>query len=167
MNRGAPPPMKFALRLPPLIARTIDTIVGRRDILQDKEGSEQDAAANVNGSSPAADRAHARKSTMRPTRRHHLRKETNYPIEFALLEGAPRTGICRDLSFHGLQIETVNPAPVDASVVIFIELVGIEGTTALSGVVRWAMPNAMGVQLDPFGANITRAIIRMIADDGG
>jgi hypothetical protein len=156
--------MKFASRLAPLVARTIDTIVERWDTWQHKEeGSEPDGAANVNGSSTRP----ARKSTIRPTRRHHLRKDTNYPIEFALPDGAPRTGICRDLSFHGLRIETVDPAPVDVSVIVFIELVGIEGTTALSGVVRWATPEAMGVQLDPFGTDITRAIIRMIADDDG
>jgi len=157
--------MKLALRLPTLLARTINTIVGRRDVHED-EAAEQDAA-NVNGSSPpTSDRRPVRKSTLRPTRRHHLRKETKYPIEFALSEGPPRAGICRDLSFHGLRIQTDDPAPLDVKVTVFIELIGIEGTTALSGVVRWSTGDAMGVELDPFGADVTHAIIRMIADDG-
>jgi PilZ domain-containing protein len=160
--------MKFGLRLTPLVARTIDSIAERWDNWQHKEDpEEEEGAVHANGSSaPVSDRRPVRKSTLRPTRRQHFRKETNYPVEFALPEGAPRVGICRDLSFHGLQIETIDAAPVDSSVIIFIQLVGIEGTTALSGIVRWSTPYAMGVQLDPFGTEITHAIIRMIADDG-
>src|SRR6266567_3271145 len=130
--------MKFGLRLAPIVSRTIDSIAERWDNWQQKEGPEEEGAANANGSSaPVSDRRPARKSTLRPTRREHFRKETNYPVEFALPEGAPRVGICRDLSFHGLQIETVDAAPVDSSVLIFIQLIGIEGTMALSGIVRW------------------------------
>jgi hypothetical protein len=159
--------MKFGLRLPPLVSRTIDSIAERWDSWQQKEDPEADAAVDVDGASaPVSDRRPARRSTIRPTRRHHLRKETNYPVEFVLPDRPRRAGICRDLSFHGLQIETTASAPVDSSIVIFIQLVGIEGTTELSGVVRWSTPYAMGVQLDPYGADVTRAIIRMIADDG-
>src|SRR5207247_11239872 len=142
--------VQVASRLAPLVARTIDTIAERWDTWQHREVSEEDDAANVNGSSALSERRPVRKSTLRPTRRHHLRRETNYPVEFALPDGPPHTGICRDLSFHGLQIETTDPAPIDASVVIIIQLVGVEGATALSGVVRWSTSYAMGVQLDPF-----------------
>jgi hypothetical protein len=159
--------MKFGFGLAPLVAKTIDSITERWDSWQHKEDPEEDAAANVNGvSAPLSDRRPIRKSTLRPTRRNHLRKETNYPVEFALPDGPPRAGICRDLSFHGLQIETVAAAPIDTSVVIFIHLPGMERTTELTGVVRWSTPHAMGVQLDPFGPDVTHAIIRMIADDG-
>ena len=159
--------MKFGLRLPPLVSRTIDSIAERWDSWQQKEEPEQGSVADEDGASaPISDRRPVRRSTIRPTRRHHLRKETNYPVEFVLPDQPPRAGICRDLSFHGLQIETTASAPVDSSVVIFIQLVGIEGTTKLSGVVRWSTPYGMGVQLDPFGAEVTRAIICMIADDG-
>jgi hypothetical protein len=159
--------MKFGLRLPPLVSRTIDSIAERWDSWQQREDPEHDSAVDADGASaPVSDRRPAIRSTIRPTRRHHLRKETNYPVEFVQPDRPPRAGICRDLSFHGLQIETTASAVVDTSVVIFIQLVGIEGTTELSGVVRWSTPYAMGVQLDPFGADVTRAIIRMIADDG-
>jgi hypothetical protein len=160
--------MKFGLRLAPIVSRTIDSIAERWDNWQHKEGPDEEAADSANGASgPVSDRRPARKSTLRPTRRAHFRKPTNYPVEFALPEGAPRVGICRDLSFHGLQIETADAAPIESSVLIFIQLIGIEGTTALSGIVRWSTPHAMGVQLDPFGTEITHAIIRMIADDAG
>jgi hypothetical protein len=96
--------------------------------------------------------------------RRHLRTTTSCAIEFAIGDGAPRTGICRDMSLGGLKIETQEPAPFGAELRIFIELKGIPGTTELTGFVRWTKPGIIGVQLGSFGARVTHAIIAMLAD---
>ncbi len=96
--------------------------------------------------------------------RRHARTKTSHAIEFAIGNGTPRPGICRDMSLGGLQIETQEPAPFGADVNIFIELKGIAGPTQLRGVVRWTKPGIMGVQLGSFGARVTHAIIAMLGD---
>jgi hypothetical protein len=105
----------------------------------------------------------------RPTQegRRNVRRQTSYPVEFALTDGTRRSGVCRDISLGGAHIEAAEPAPFGASVIIFMQLRGIEGTTALPGIVRWTKRGSMGVQLGLFGARVTHAIIRMLADADG
>ena len=97
-------------------------------------------------------------------RRLHYRRPIGHTVEFSLPDGSRRTGVCRDLSLSGAHIETAEPAPFGSSVTVFIELEDLDGSTALEAVVRWTKPDAMGVQFELFGAQITHAILRVLID---
>jgi len=99
-----------------------------------------------------------------PESRRNARRQVNQPIEFALADGERRPGICRNISLGGLHVDAAEPARFGTGVTIFIDLPGIEGTTALPGIVRWTQPGCMGVQLGLFGARVTHAIIRVLTD---
>ena len=97
--------------------------------------------------------------------RRYVRGQTNQPVWFAVDDGPKRSGTCRNISLEGALVDTPGPAPFGASVTLFIQLPGIEGTTTLSGVVRWVRPDSMGIQLGLYGARVTHAIIRILAPE--
>ena len=97
-------------------------------------------------------------------RRHHHRRPIGQTVEFSLPDGSRRSGVCRDLSLSGAHIETTEPAPFGSNVTVFMELEDIDGSTALEAVVRWTKPDAMGVQFELFGAQVTHAILRVLID---
>jgi hypothetical protein len=97
-------------------------------------------------------------------RRLHHRRPIGQTVEFLLPDGSRRSGVCRDLSLSGAHIETTEPAPFGSSVTVFMELEDIDGSTALEAVVRWTKPDAMGVQFELFGAQVTHAILRVLID---
>jgi hypothetical protein len=99
-----------------------------------------------------------------PESRRYARRPIGLPVELTLTDGERRSGICRDISLGGLHIDVAEPAPLCASVTILIELTGIEGITALPGIVRWSTADSMGVQLGLFSTQVTHAIIRILAD---
>ena len=84
-------------------------------------------------------------------------------VEFTLGDGVRHAGICRNLSLGGSAIQTTEPAPFGARVVVFMQLVDIAGETAIGGTVRWSKPGVMGVQWDSQGARVTHAILRTAA----
>ncbi len=99
-----------------------------------------------------------------PESRRYARKAFNHPLEFELTDGRRRPGVCTNISLGGLHVDTAEPAPFDASVIIFVQLPGIEGITALPGIVRWTRPDSMGVQLGLLGARVTNAIVRLLTE---
>ena len=99
-----------------------------------------------------------------PESRRYARKRIDQPIEFALTDGARRSGICRNISLGGMHVDAVEPAPFGSTMIIFMQLPGIEGTTALPGIVRWTQPGGMGVQLGLFGARVTHALIQILTE---
>jgi hypothetical protein len=95
--------------------------------------------------------------------RRHYRKPVEYAVEFVVAGSSERvTGVCRDLSLGGLNVETATPAPFGANVVIHLALSGI-GDKGIPGVVRWVKGNAMGVQFGLLGARETYAITEALA----
>src|SRR5258708_10410309 len=94
--------------------------------------------------------------------RRSARTRIDQPVEFALADDDRRPGICRNISLGGLHVDTTDPAPFGASITIFIHLPGIEGMTALPGVVRWTQPNRMRGQLGLFRARFTNASIPVL-----
>jgi len=99
-----------------------------------------------------------------PGSRRYARRPIGLPVQFALTDGERRSGVCRDISLGGLHIDAAEPAPLRASVTISIELPGIEGVTALPGIVRWSKADSMGVELGLFSTQVTHAIIRILAE---
>src|SRR6266511_5732992 len=90
-----------------------------------------------------------------PESRRYARKSFNHPLEFELTDGRRCPGVCRNISLGGLHVDTTEPAPFDASVIIFVQLPGIEDISALPGIVRWARPDSINVQLGLLGARVT------------
>jgi PilZ domain len=113
--------------------------------------------------------------------RMHFRKRTRHPVEFALSpagaasehpegwdfpgssDGVRRSGVCKNLSLGGMQIEATPLAPFGARITIFMVLDGIDGETSLGGIVRWTKPAVMGVQFDLCGVRTTYALLRTLA----
>jgi len=62
-----------------------------------------------------------------------------------------------------MHIETTEPVPVGADVIVVMRLPGIRELAALPGVVRWSASKSFGVQLGLYGASISDAIIRILA----
>ena len=95
--------------------------------------------------------------------RMHFRKRTRHPVEFALSDGIRRSGVCKNLSLGGMQIEATPLAPFGARITIFMVLDGLDGETSLGGIVRWTKPALMGVQFDLCGVRTTYALLRTLA----
>jgi PilZ domain len=94
--------------------------------------------------------------------RRHFRKPVDYAIEFSHDQGVRSPGICRDFSLGGMAIEATHAAPFGAKVTVYLQLAGIQGVSALPGVVRWTKGNTMGVQFGLLGARETYAITEML-----
>lgn len=92
-------------------------------------------------------------------KRTYARTPIDQPLEFRLKSGNARiAGIARDISVGGTFIETKDPAPFSAEVVLHITLPGDDREVALPGVVRWTRDNGMGVQFGLLGARETHLI---------
>jgi type IV pilus assembly protein PilZ len=96
--------------------------------------------------------------------RRHFRKSAGFAVEFGVSEGARQPGVCRDFSLGGMHIKTSQPAPFGANVTVYIQLTGLQGVSALPGIVRWVKPDEMGVQFGLIGARETYAITEMLSE---
>ncbi len=91
--------------------------------------------------------------------RRHARAPINAPLSFSVKgKSEPAAGLGRDISFGGMFIETGNPAPFGAEVIVHVELPGSTEILALPGVVRWVRGGGMGVQFGLLGAVETHVI---------
>ncbi len=95
-------------------------------------------------------------------KRSHFRKPMRRSVEVVLGDGARTFGVCMNLSLGGMQIEAAELGAIGAQVTIYMELEGIDGQTAIPGVVRWTKPGVMGIQFDLYGVRITYALLRML-----
>jgi hypothetical protein len=84
-------------------------------------------------------------------------------VDFTTGDATRHTGVCRNLSLGGAAIQTTEPAPFGCRVVVFMQLEGLDGETALGGTVRWSKPGVMGVQWDSQGVRVTHALLRTAA----
>jgi len=96
--------------------------------------------------------------------RHYERRIVDEPVEFVTNTGARHRGTCRDISIDGMHIETAEPVPVGSDVIVFMRLAGIKEVAALPGIVRWSESQSLGIQLGLYGASISDAIIRILAE---
>jgi type IV pilus assembly protein PilZ len=97
-------------------------------------------------------------------KRRHFRKRVTFDVEFNVAEGPRQSGVCRDFSLGGVQVDTTTPAPFGANVTVYLRLRGGSNVSALPGIVRWVKPGSMGVQFGLLGARETYAITEMLAD---
>lgn len=91
------------------------------------------------------------------------RRYARTPIHAALtffVKGQPQPlqGIGKDISLGGMFIQTAQPAPFGAEVILHVELPGASEPFALPGVVRWMRSDGMGVQFGLLGAMETHFI---------
>jgi hypothetical protein len=70
------------------------------------------------------------------------------------------TGWVVRLSVAGVEVESLQPPPVGAEVIVWVELVIGEGELALRGRVQWASAARFAVQFGPLGVKETHAIVR-------
>jgi hypothetical protein len=95
--------------------------------------------------------------------RQHPRKSLHPPLAFQLAGGARIDALCRDISIGGAFIETDEPAPYGAEVVIYLRLPGLKAEVALASIVRWTKKGAgMGVQFSVMGARETHGLVQLI-----
>ena len=96
--------------------------------------------------------------------RQYERRLVDEPVEFVIAGGERHRGTCCNISIDGMQIDTAEPASVGSEVIVFVRLPGIEDLATLPGVVRWSASQSFGIQLGLYGASISDAIIRMLAE---
>ena len=97
-------------------------------------------------------------------KRRHFRKQISLDVEFSVGDGPRQTGVCRDFSLGGVQIETTTPAPFGANVTVYLRLKGNSVISSLPGIVRWVKAGSMGVQFGLLGARETYAITEMLSE---
>jgi len=72
------------------------------------------------------------------------------------------SGQATDISLGGMFIETAEPAPFGAEVVVHVRLPGQPSAFDLPAVVRWVRPGGMGVQFRMLGARETHTITELV-----
>jgi Tfp pilus assembly protein PilZ len=96
-------------------------------------------------------------------RRHH-RVPFSETVVFSLKGQDQRVpGQSTDISLGGMFIETAQPAPFGAEVVVHVHVAGQPSAFALPGVVRWVRGDGMGVQFRMLGARETHTITELVA----
>jgi len=112
-------------------------------------------------------RPSSRSSGIRAAR--HSKPEILFPkkTSFAVsAEGSRHSGWIVRLSVVGAEIETLQPAPAGADVVLWTELSREEGQITLHGRVQWTTAARFAVQFGPLGVRETRAIVRVESREG-
>lgn len=98
-------------------------------------------------------------------KRRHARTSIDLPLTFGVKGTTGQgQGIGRDISIGGIFVETNDPAPFGAEIVVRLGLRTATGGTRefdLPGVVRWVGPDGMGVQFGLLGAHETHAITEL------
>jgi hypothetical protein len=94
------------------------------------------------------------------------RRESKPEIEiprrasFVVDGGDPAAAWIVRLSVVGAELESLQPPPAGAEIVVQAEVVEGEGGLSLRGRVQWANAVRFGVQFGPLGARETHAIVR-------
>lgn len=98
-------------------------------------------------------------------KRQYTRATIDLPVSFTVKGTASAEhGIGKDISIGGIFIQTHQPAPFGAEVVVKVHLFaasGAEEEFALPGVVRWVRDRGMGVQFGLLGVQETHAITEL------
>jgi type IV pilus assembly protein PilZ len=95
--------------------------------------------------------------------RRFTRAPLEQPLEFqAKNEGRRHRGLAKDISVGGMFVQTDEPAPFGAEVVVHLTLPSDNKELRLPGVVRWTRPNGFGVQFGLLGVRETHAITEIV-----
>ncbi len=95
--------------------------------------------------------------------RRYQRAAIDVPVEFAAKGSSDRSaGRATDISVGGMFIQTEQPLPFSAEIVIHVTLPRQRAPFALPAVVRWSGPHGMGVQFGLLGARETHAITELV-----
>ena len=95
--------------------------------------------------------------------RQHPRKPLKLSVSFGQIGGGRVEGSCRDISLGGMFIETPDPMPYGAEVLVYVSLPGLHAETAVKSIVRWTQRGTgMGVQFGTMGARETHALIELL-----
>jgi hypothetical protein len=95
--------------------------------------------------------------------RRHQRAPVDVPVEFSPKGSQQRrSGLATDLSLGGMYVQTAEPLPFGADLVVHVTFPGQKATFGLPAVVRWVRAGqGMGVQFGLLGARETHAITEL------
>jgi type IV pilus assembly protein PilZ len=95
--------------------------------------------------------------------RRFTRAPLEQPLEFQTKNGGRSSrGLAKDISVGGMFVQTDEPAPFGAEVIVHVTLPSDAKELRLPGVVRWTRPNGMGVQFGLLGVRETHAITEVV-----
>ena len=95
--------------------------------------------------------------------RQHPRKSISWPVAFQIASGPRVDATCRDISLGGMFVETPQPAPYGAEIVVYLSLPGLRDESVIKATVRWTKRGeGMGVQFGLMGARETHGLIELI-----
>lgn len=96
--------------------------------------------------------------------RRHARVPFEGSVEFGRKGGGDRlAGQCKDVSLGGMYLQTPNPLPFGAELLLHVTFPGASAPFTIPAVVRWTRPGqGMGVQFGLIGARETHAITELM-----
>jgi Tfp pilus assembly protein PilZ len=95
-------------------------------------------------------------------KRVHPRVNVDTPVSCQQRDGAPITGMAKDISIGGMFIEATQSLPFGTEITIVLRLPGAKVEMRLPGIVRWVKPVGFGVQFGSLGARETHAISELL-----
>ena len=95
-------------------------------------------------------------------KRVHPRVNVDTQVSCQPREGAPLSGMAKDISIGGMFIEATESFPFGTEITIVGRFPGMKAELRLPGVVRWTKPTGFGVQFGSLGARETHAITELL-----
>ena len=83
-------------------------------------------------------------------------------VIFQLPEGEPVWAVSRDLSQGGIFVQTPAPPPVGVTVIATVLVPANGRAIRMEGVVRWASPEGMGIELLCLGAREAHELTELL-----
>ncbi len=91
-------------------------------------------------------------------KRTHPRVTIETAVSCERQDGAPLSGMAKDISIGGMFIEAQEILAFGVEITIVGRLPGTKAELRLPAIVRWAKPDGFGVQFGSLGARETHAI---------
>ncbi|MEP7050964.1 MAG: PilZ domain-containing protein [Pseudomonadota bacterium] len=95
-------------------------------------------------------------------KRVHPRVTVDTHVSCQPSEGAPLSGMAKDISIGGMFIEAAETLPFGTEIIIVGRFPGMKADLRLPGIVRWTKPTGFGVQFGALGARETHAITELL-----
>ena len=95
-------------------------------------------------------------------KRVHPRVNVDTEVSCEPRDGAPVSGMAKDISIGGMFIEATATLPFGTEVTIVGRFPRMKAELRLPGIVRWAKPTGFGVQFGSLGARETHAISELL-----
>jgi type IV pilus assembly protein PilZ len=94
--------------------------------------------------------------------RRYQRAPIDLPVEITMKTSDARIQArASDLSLGGMFVQTSQPQPFGAEVIVHATLTAKKAPFALGAIVRWTRDDGMGLQFLPLGARETHAIMEL------